>query len=93
MSNVYCDRFKFKTSQVDGCDGVYLDLGGGTPSDDHLRAAGWHVWRGTLHSGCYAEVRLCRRCTGSTRPVVPQVLDGQQELFEIEQAEPSHRMP
>lgn len=91
--NVYCDRFKFKTSQVDGCHGVYLDLGGGTPTDEHLRARGWHVWRGTTHSGFYTEVRLCNHCVGSTRPEVPKVLEGQQELFEIEEVAPVHRMP
>jgi hypothetical protein len=91
MTSVYCDRYDPKP--YDGCHGVFFDVGAGTPSDDQLRARGWHVWRGTLHSGFYSEVHLCPRCTGSTRPVVPQVLDGQQELFEIEQAEPSHRMP
>lgn len=90
MSNVYCDR---NGQRAGDCQGVYLDLGGGTPTDDQLRARGWHVWRGTLHSGFYATVYLCDRCTGSTRPVVPKVLDGQQELFEIEEVEPSHRMP
>jgi hypothetical protein len=89
MSNVYCDRY----DEPGGCSGKCHDIGAGTPTDDQLRARGWHVWKGTLHSGFYAEVRLCERCTGSTRPVVPKVLEGQQELFEIEQAEPSHRMP
>jgi hypothetical protein len=86
MTSVLCNRYE-------DCAGVYHDVGGGTPSDDQLRARGWHVWRGTLHSGCYAEVRLCERCTGSTRAVVPQVLDGQQELFEIEEVIAVHRMP
>jgi len=88
MSNVYCDRNK-----LGGCQGVYLDLGGGTATDDQLRARGWHVWRGTLHSGFYSEVRLCPGCTGSTRAPAPQVLDGQQELFAVEEVEPSHHMP
>ncbi len=90
MTSVYCDRYG---SRQDNCSGIYVDFGGGTPSDDQLRARGWHVWKGTLHSGFYAEVRLCDRCTGSTRPVVPKVLDGQQELFEIEEVIPVHRMP
>lgn len=91
MSDVLCDRYW--NGNEPGCDGVYHDIGGGTPTDDQLRARGWHVWKGTLHSGFYAEVRLCDRCTGSTRPVVPTVLEGQQELFEIEEVVAVHRMP
>jgi hypothetical protein len=90
MTSVYCDRFD---AAENWCTGVYHDLGAGTPTDDQLRARGWHVWRGTLHSGYYAEVRLCPRCTGSTRAPAPQVLDGQQELFTVEEVEPSHHMP
>lgn len=84
---IFCDRYG-----EGGCHSVY-DRGVDSPTDDQLRARGWHVWKGTLHSGFYAEVHLCPRCTGSTRPEVPKVLEGQQELFEIEEVVPVHRMP
>lgn len=85
---IFCDRY----DRDGGCHSVY-DRGVDPPTDDQLRAQGWHVWKGTLHPGFYAEVRLCERCTGSTRPEVPKVLEGQQELFEVEEVVPVHRMP
>lgn len=50
--------------------------------EEQMRVRGWHIWRGTLHSGKYVTVRLCKSCAGSHRVPAPQVLEGQLDLFE-----------
>jgi hypothetical protein len=74
--NVYCDNYKT-------CNGVVMDWSNDRPSDDMLRARGWRSWQGESLTGAPLVVLLCNKCVKSTRPVPAEVLEGQQELFDV----------
>jgi hypothetical protein len=76
---VFCDNFAT-------CNGSFR-FSDVQPSDDRLRAAGWHIFDGTTMGGKTHNVKLCRRCAGGRQDKgMPPLLPGEQTMIQIEVA-------
>lgn len=51
-------------------------------TDDYARAAGWHIWKGTVMGGGLRDIALCPDHSGNQKRQAPPVhLEGEQPLW------------
>lgn len=78
MNDLTCDNFAVCGNSVIGRDTMWA-------TQQAARAHGWRIFHGPLHSGEIVFWVLCPECLGQQRrPAAPKVLEGQLDLFEVQ---------